>query len=426
VTVRQKRAETLNNIATIQRQVYSPHSTERGAALISARYVGEGLRREEYLCFEGFSDWTTHRSRRVSDDNGRTWSEWQLLRSTWPTQRGFTKREEARAWCFDPRSGLCIDFVFQRILPGVGDNPMEDYLGRADHSFWCVSEDEGETWGPLRQFRYEKGAEYDSGSWSRRDFYEHNRTFGSYSAIATRDGSVIYPCSEIPMEIVDDGGPETVDGIICFIGAWDSTEEDYSWERSQPICVPHRISARGLLEPCVAELSDGRLWLVMRGSNRTFIGDSWSGEVDNPGRKWMSLSDDGGRTWSPVTDLRYDTGEQFCSPSAFAKVLRHSDTGRLYWFGNICPEPSIGNRPRVPLYLAEVDESIPALKRDTLTVIDDRDPTTDTDMVQLSNFQVFENRESAEIELYLTRYAERPSHRTHADAYRYTITLTDR
>ena len=36
---------------------------------------------------------------------------------------------------------------------------------------------------------------------------------------------------------------------------------------------------------------------------------------------------------------------------------------------------------------------------------------------------VFENRETGEIELYLTRYGERASHRTHADAYKYTITL---
>ena len=414
-----------SRIATIRRQVYYPHSTERGAALITARYLGKGLRREEYLCFEGVSDWTTHRSRRVSQDNGRTWSDWQQLCATWPTQRGFTKREEPRAWCFDPLSQRCIDFVFQRILPDAGDNPMQGYVGRADHSFWRLSDDEGRTWGPLNQFRYEEGAQYQPENWGQRDFYERNRTFGSYSAIPTRDGSIVYPCSEIPMEIVDNGDAERVDGIICFIGTWSSTDRAYTWERSQPICVPHRVSARGLLEPCVAELSDGRLWMVMRGSNRTFVDDDWSGEAENPGRKWMSLSADGGRSWSPVTDLRYDTGEPFCSPSALARVLRHEGTGKLYWFGNICPGPSDGNRPRTPLYIVEVDESVPALRKNTLTIIDDRHPTADGDALQLSNFQVFEDRESGEIELYLTRYGERESHRTHADAYKYTITLTD-
>ncbi|PKO20350.1 MAG: hypothetical protein CVU38_20590 [Chloroflexi bacterium HGW-Chloroflexi-1] len=69
-----------------------------------------------------------------------------------------------------------------------------------------------------------------------------------------------------------------------------------------------------------------------------------------------------------------------------------------------------------------MDESIPALKKDTLTVIDDRNPNSDTETVQLSNFSMFENRETGEIELYLTRYGERPDWRM-ADAYKYTITL---
>ena len=404
---------------TVTRQVHYHHSSDRGAALIAARYVGDGLRREEYLCYEGRSDWTTHRSRRTSDDNGRTWSDWRLLHSAWPVQNGFTKREEARAWCFDPVGGKSLDFVFQRLLPSQGDYPMEEYVGRADHSFWRQSDDEGRSWAALHQFRYEEGPEYDPENWGRREFLGSNRTFGSYCAIPTRSGTVVYPCSEIPMRLDE----ETVDGVICFVGKWDVAKQTYIWEKSQPICVPHRLSARGLLEPSVAELSDGRLWMVMRGSNRTFQGDDWTGTVDNPGRKWMSLSVDGGRSWSPVTDLRYDTGEQFCSPSAFAKLLRHSRTMKLYWFGNICRGPSRGNRPRHPLYIAEVDESTPSLKKDTLAIVDDRDPVADSDVLQLSNFHLLENRQTGEIELYLTRYGERESSRTHADAYKYTIEL---
>ena len=76
-----------------------------------------------------------------------------------------------------------------------------------------------------------------------------------------------------------------------------------------------------------------------------------------------------------------------------------------------------------PVYIVEVDERVPALRKDTLTVVDDRDPDTDTDALQPSNFYVFENRETGEIELYLIRYGERASHWTHADAHKYTITL---
>ena len=149
---------------------------------------------------------------------------------------------------------------------------------------------------------------------------------------------------------------------------------------------------------------------------------NWEGTVENGGHKWISVSEDGGRTWSPVADLRYETGEPFYSPAAFAKVLRHSRTGKLYWFGNISPAPTQGNRPRYPLYIAEVEETISALKKSTLTVIDDRDPQSDTEAVQFSNFSVFENRETGEIELVLMRYGERTDWRM-ADAYRYTIAL---
>lgn len=173
----------------------------------------------------------------------------------------------------------------------------------------------------------------------------------------------------------------------------------------------------------MAQLSDGRLFLVMRGSNIVLKSDPWEGEVESPGRKWMSLSEDGGRTWTPVTDLRYDTGEPFYSPATFASMLRHSRTGKLYWFGNITPAPPDGNRPRYPLYLAEVEESIPALKKNTLTVIDDRDPKTDPELVQFSNFNLFEHPETGQIELYMTRYGETPGNIWTANAYRYAITL---
>jgi hypothetical protein len=161
----------------------------------------------------------------------------------------------------------------------------------------------------------------------------------------------------------------------------------------------------------------------MRGSNVALQSDPWKGKVESPGHKWMSTSRDGGRTWSPVTDLRYDTGEPFYSPAAFAKMLRHRGTGKLYWFGNITPNPPDGNRPRYPLYIAEVEEFTPALKKETLTVIDDRDPEKDPEAVQFSNFDVFEHPETGHIELYMTRYGETPGNTWTANAYRYAIIL---
>ena len=180
--------------------------------------------------------------------------------------------------------------------------------------------------------------------------------------------------------------------------------------------MPRRVSTRGFAEPAVAELKDGRLMMDLRGSNVHLD------PLRYPGRKWMSLSKDGGKTWSPAADLRYDTGEQFYAPATFAKFIRSSKTGQLYWIGNISRVPPEGNGPRYPLYIAEVDEEKAALKKSTLTIIDDREPG-DTEGVQFSNFSLLENRETKDLEIYLSRLGEKPDNVFSANAYKYTLKL---
>jgi hypothetical protein len=136
----------------------------------------------------------------------------------------------------------------------------------------------------------------------------------------------------------------------------------------------------------------------------------------------MSLSNDKGKIWSAVTDLRYDTGEQFYAPATFAKFIRSTKTGKLYWVGNISRGLAEGNYPRYPLYIAEVDEEKAALKKTTLTIIDDREPG-DTEGVQFSNFSLLENRETKDFEIYLTRLGEKPDNVFSASAYKYTLKL---
>lgn len=411
----------------VRREVYIEHSPDRGAACVRSRYIGKGPAREEMLSYETASDWCEGHRIRTSEDNGRTWSDWVLLHEEWPMQDGFSKEEIPFAWCYDPASDLVIGFDFQRLLIGPGAEAIQTLFRTGeetmfDHNLWSLSEDNGRTFGEPVQLRYEDGPGFNPDNWAAPDYLRTNQMYGSYSAVATSEGTVIYPSAAVPMEIADGGRPETVGGVLCFIGTWDAAEGRYAWEISEPIRVPHRVSGRGLMEPSIAQLTDGRLLMVMRGSNIVFP-PTWEGTVDNGGHVWTTLSSDGGRTWSEVTDLRFDTGEPFYSPSAFSVLLRHGRTGKLLWIGNIIPEPAQGNLPRYPLYIAEVDEAAPALRKDTLTLIDDRDPERDSDAIQFSNFHAFEDRETGEIELYMTRYGERESHWLHADAYRYTITV---
>ena len=206
---------------------------------------------------------------------------------------------------------------------------------------------------------------------------------------------------------------------MCFVGRWNGGRQDYDWTASESICLPRRVSTRGLVELDLSELTNGHLLLLMRGSN---VGLD---PVACPGRKWFSVSRDGGLTWSKPGDIRYDTGEQLYSPASISRTIRSTKTGKLYWAGNIPDAPPDGNSPRYPLQIVEIDEDGPSFRKDTVTVIDDRHPAHDSEHVQLSNFSLLENRETQEMEVYLTRLGARGSGADTwtADAYRYTLTF---
>jgi len=402
------------------------------AAAITVRRLGAGRRREERLARQGSSDWTDTMRLRCSDDNGGTWSDWEMLAREWPSQGDCTTEQMPFAACFDPVSGQTVQMIFQRIFQGDPKHVLRTCWSGVklyyDHGFCQTSADEGRTWGGLQQLKYEDGPSFDPDNWAEPGFLETNEMYGGYGLTPLRDGALLYPAT-VPLPYQDDedavvahmanltGREGHVDGVVCFRGRWDGQAGAYAWESSAPLLVPRRVSWRGLLEPAAAELANGDVLLVMRGSDTPVT----------PGRKWMAVSRDAGRSWSDVTDLRYDDGEQFYSPSSFARLLRSSQTGRLYFVGNISADPPDGNSPRYPLVIAEIDESATALKRDTVTTIDRYDPDRDTTRLQLSNFSLIEDPDTGNLELYLTRLGERGEDESStpdfwtADAYKYTL-----
>ena len=98
----------------VRREIYVPYSEERGGAVVSVRYLGNGLRREERLSYERYDDWQEGHQIRTSEDNGDTWTEWRMLHEQWPRQRGLDKEEGPFAWCRDPVSPSSL----HRLLPG--------------------------------------------------------------------------------------------------------------------------------------------------------------------------------------------------------------------------------------------------------------------------------------------------------------------
>lgn len=423
-------------ICEVKREVYVP-SPERGVGTsVSMTTIGSGLVREETRALVRSSDWSDTVRRRRSEDNGRTWSDWELVYEEAPEQEGYVQSggpSQRGTGPFDPVSGMLVKPVFQRIVKGDPKVAMSQlWQGNrlfCDHGFYQLSEDDGKSWGGARQLKYEEGPDFDPANWGEPTFFRTNEMYIG-GAAALSNGTVAISAT-VPVEYrdaEDEKAPSVfpntyregcVAGAMCFVGRWNADRGDYGWERSHPVYLPRRRSTRGLVELDLSELKNGNLLLLMRGSNAGLD------PLECPARKWYSVSRDGGLSWTPVCDIRYDTGEPLYSPASISHSFRSSRTGKLYWIGNIPEAPPDGNSPRYPLQIVEVDEEGPSFRKDTLTVIDDRDPDRDSEHVQLSNFSVVQDRETGDVKLYLVKLGQRGTGADtwSADAYKYTLSF---
>jgi len=410
----------------IRREVYLPHPRPGTAVNMSTYYIGSGLDKVEIhsLEHEGRNDLPVDPMVRYSPDNGRTWSDFEPLPEIVTFGEGSTFYWGGSAPFYDPVSGLSVSIWLRQTIVA---EPLRYHC----HCFSRVSDDFGRTWGEARMIRYEDGPEFNPDNPLDPNFLTSNNSYPGNNFICHSSGYILQSLTSInvPDYVVNtdpDGthgnwwspsGARDI-GSACFTGTWNPDIRNYDWTCGERIWVPMSVSSRGLMEAETAELKDGRIVVIWRASNTP----------ETPGRKWFSVSTDGGRRMSSIQDLRYDDGTQFYSPSSYHKLFRHSITNKLYWIGNICPEPPDGNSPRYPLIIAEVDEAIPSIKRSTVTIIDDRNPDDSVDLA-LSNFNVLENRETHDLELSFTRlgtkasYADDPDRFWEADHYKYTITL---
>lgn len=206
-----------------------------------------------------------------------------------------------------------------------------------------------------------------------------------------------------------------------MIGRWQVDRQEYAWTPAAAVEIAPDQSARGLMEPDVIELKDGRILVVWRGSDQVWDGS----KSKEPGRKWFGLSNDSGKILSSLKPWHFDDGSPFYSSSSFHRFIRLNSNGKLYWLGNIKVGLPNGNSPRYPLLIAEVDETSATLKKQTVSVIDDRDQNKISLDFQLSNFSLFENRETHELELFLTTYGQVPGQAewASADSFYYRVKL---
>lgn len=329
---------------------------------------------------------------RRSPDNGRTWSAPAEELAFEKRADGMLRRHHRGGW-IDPGTGRYLEFMTQGVLPT--DNPLE---GMSHWNlFYRVSEDGGRTWDVAEQIVHE-GAGFDA-SHPLPEVYTGKTCvmLGDLTCqpVLRKDGAILLPGQITTLgpdgKVYNPTHGYTYTDAVILIGKWKGKR--LSWTMSQPIKGDPARSTRGMVEPTLAFLDDGRLLNVLRGSNDR--------DPKLPAYKWASWSKDGGATWTKPEPWTYTSGEPFHSPSACSQLLRHS-SGRLFWLGNLTPANPAGNRPRYPLVIGEVDRATGLLRRQSVRTVDTRQEG-EPELLTLSNFLAREDRETREVCLHMTR-----------------------
>jgi len=209
------------------------------------------------------------------------------------------------------------------------------------------------------------------------------------------DGEILVPATITTLDregkVYNPTGGYTYTAAMLIHGRWRGGE--LVWRSGPPVEGDPKRSTRGMDEPTVEALKNGRLLLVLRGSNDR--------DPSLPAYRWVSFSEDGGKHWSAPRPWTWQDGRNFYSPSAASQLLRLSD-GRLFWAGHISATNAHGNRPRYPVYLAEVDRDSGLLIRDSLIQVDDRAAGED-DILMIYPPYIREDRVTGEIVMHASR-----------------------
>jgi hypothetical protein len=322
---------------------------------------------------------------RYSRDHGVTWSS-PTAQSTGERLREGMLRRHPRGGFLDRSSGRFIEFWVEGILPH--DDPLEGMREWNIFYRWKA--------GDRHQIICD-GTEFDSRHALPGLYTGKNMVMlGDVASVAVNVGKSILLPAVITRLGADGalynptGGYTYTDAIVLHAG-WKG--DRLAWRASEPIQGDPERCTRGMDEPTIESLRDGRVLMVLRGSNDR--------NPSLPSHKWVSYSSDGGFRWTSPVPWTFDDRSLFYSPSACSQLLRHS-SGRLYWVGHITPQNARGNRPRYPLWLGEVSNETGLLRRDSLIKIDDREPGDD-ETLMLYSIYAREDRRTHEIAIHASR-----------------------
>ena len=322
---------------------------------------------------------------RYSKDYGRTWGE-PIERSTGEKRPEGMLRRHPRTAIVDPTTGRFIEFWIEGILPT--DNPLE---GMQQWNIYYKLD------GVTHQVIHE-GAEFHARHPLPGVYTGQNMVMlGDVASfpIALKDVSILLPAIVTTLDaagkIYNPTGGYTYTDAVVLHGRW--LGKRLTWRSSDVVKGDPQRCTRGMDEPTLGTLADGRLIMIMRGSNDR--------NPALPGYKWVSYSSDDGFRWTAPEPWTYQNGDPFFSPSACSQLLRHSN-GKLYWLGHISATNPRGNRPRYPVYLGEVDQNSGLLMRESPVLVDDRQPGED-EILMLYSPYCREDRQTGQIAVHLSR-----------------------
>jgi len=382
----------------IRREVFIP-SPRPGASVLASTFYTRPTGLDLLSIQEIFtrSDTVDTADFRYSNDNGRTWTKGETF-PTFGVRPAGKLRRGMRACVVDPTSGRLLHFYLEAVLPT--DDPIEGFREWVVH--YRVSEDGGMTWcvdDEVIQDGAEFGADHPIAG-VRRGHTCFMIGDTSSQPIFFADGTLLVPIVISPAgpdgNYLNPGGGYTYCNAAVLRGRWGADGRHMVWELSQLITVDPNLSTRGMDEPTLAVLADGRILIVLRGSNDR--------RPQLPGRRWVAYSADQGRTWTAPAPWTYTDGESFFSPASSSQLVTHS-SGRLFWLGNITPANPDGNRPRYPFVIGEVDRRTGLLEKQSVRSVEDRHPD-ESALIAFASGSSREDRETGEIVLNLTRWGE--------------------
>lgn len=380
-------------LAIVSRSIHVPSPKPGTRVTAPSFYVAnDGVDLLRYISYASRSDTIDVTLVERSADNGRTWAADHTIECEYPAPDGKGRRHP-RGGYVDPKTGRYLTFRSQGVLPT--DHPLEGM--RRWTLFYGVYEDGGRRLLHDEQI-IQSGLRPDGTPYTAENpipgvHIGHNCMMsGDYSeqAMTRRDGVILFPIQSTPLgpdgDYVNPGKGMTYTDCLVMHGRWQA-DGRLAWTASDRVVGDPARTTRGLIEPTLAELNDGTMIMVMRGSN--------DAAKDLPGYRWIARSADGGMTWSKAEPWTATDKVPFHSPSSCSQLMRHS-SGRLYWIGNLCDRNPHGNYPRYPLIAAEVDLETGLLKRNTMATIDDR-MHGDSSRMTLSNFYAREDRETGDV-----------------------------